>query len=68
MRLACASAHPRTHACMTRPHARSHTMQELAARDVFKKVILVGRRQVELPKGPGYEKMVRHVQLSLSPV
>lgn len=33
--------------------------QELAAQDVFKKVVLVGRRQVELPKGPGYDKMVR---------
>lgn len=26
---------------------------------MFKKVVLVGRRQVELPKGPGYDKMVR---------
>lgn len=28
---------------------------------MFKKVVLVGRRQVELPKGPGYDKMVRCV-------
>lgn len=50
--------------------------QELAAQDVFKKVVLVGRRQVELPKGPGYDKMVRgsidwscqSIDRSISPV
>lgn len=26
---------------------------------MFKKVVLVGRRTVELPQGPGYDKMVR---------
>ena len=27
--------------------------------DVYKKVYLIGRRNTELPTGPGYEKMVR---------
>jgi len=34
-------------------------MQSLAAMDVYKKVYLIGRRNTELPTGPGYEKMVR---------
>jgi len=49
------AAHP-----STRPsHVPTSRTQSLAAQDVFKKVVLVGRRQVELPKGPGYDKMVR---------
>jgi oxidoreductase len=32
-------------------------VKELAARSVFSRVVLVGRRPVELPTGPGYEKL-----------
>jgi hypothetical protein len=45
----------------TPPSSRPSTTtrpQALAAQDAFNKIVLVGRRQAELPKGPGYEKMV----------
>jgi len=37
--------------------------QELASKpDFFSRVVLIGRRQVELPSEPGYAKMVRYMK------